>query len=491
MSLVDEDGRDERVDLPMRAFAGGYYRNLRAMYDHLGVRYQAKRFLFAFSEPTRNDPDAADRPYFVHSSNNHRIPPIRPAGMSRVRHLLETVFLLVCYLWLTICCFLFRPGPNETFGQWARRMWLPSRLVSHYALPLFCAVATCSHEQLLDFPASDLVSYKKLTQSADHFVVTGGVHNAQRELADGLRWRLNAEVLSVEPQDEPGTTKVVWKRTGSSGNETETDTFHHVVLAVSPDLVGKIFPKLRKDMSKIPTTLVDNLVLQPQDRKTTLRLAERGLEKSDSYQGRVPQREAGSELITLRSNFGDSAATEAWHTVNCGAVVRTTNTISQDPLQASNVLHRWLFRRVLRTPESQKIVNRILRLGEEPQQQLNLGISLTAWTMFETAIRSLLNIQAGSSDLAKEKKVPSSSSVDRLEEQTISNGGPGPAVSTHRHGDEWTDGDDGVWIVGGWAWDGMVLLEGCVTSAMRVARRFDVDIPWEESASAVDAGCTR
>ncbi|RPB05297.1 FAD/NAD(P)-binding domain-containing protein [Choiromyces venosus 120613-1] len=35
----------------------------------------------------------------------------------------------------------------------------------------------------------------------------------------------------------------------------------------------------------------------------------------------------------------------------------------------------------------------------------------------------------------------------------------------------WRNGDEGVWIVGGWCWDGIVLLEGCVRSAVRV---------WEE-----------
>ena len=34
-------GQSARVDGPMRAFAGGYYKNLRAMYDYLGVRYHA------------------------------------------------------------------------------------------------------------------------------------------------------------------------------------------------------------------------------------------------------------------------------------------------------------------------------------------------------------------------------------------------------------------------------------------------------------------
>jgi hypothetical protein len=45
-------------------------------------------------------------------------------------------------------------------------------------------------------------------------------------------------------------------------------------------------------------------------------------------------------------------------------------------------------------------------------------------------------------------------------------------------GQVWRNGDGNVWLVGAWCWDGMVLLEGCVVSAMRVAACLDVDIPW-------------
>jgi len=44
----------------------------------------------------------------------------------------------------------------------------------------------------------------------------------------------------------------------------------------------------------------------------------------------------------------------------------------------------------------------------------------------------------------------------------------------------WMSGDGGIWLVGGWCWDGMVLLEGCISSAMRVADSLEVDIPWSD-----------
>jgi hypothetical protein len=43
----------------------------------------------------------------------------------------------------------------------------------------------------------------------------------------------------------------------------------------------------------------------------------------------------------------------------------------------------------------------------------------------------------------------------------------------------WVNGQDNIWISGAWCWDGMVLLEGCIVSAMKVAQDFGVAIPWE------------
>jgi len=48
---------------------------------------------------------------------------------------------------------------------------------------------------------------------------------------------------------------------------------------------------------------------------------------------------------------------------------------------------------------------------------------------------------------------------------------------------QWLNGDGNVWLVGGWCWDGMVLLEGCVISAMRVADGMGVQVPWRKKAA--------
>jgi hypothetical protein len=102
------------------------------------------------------------------------------------------------------------------------------------------------------------------------------------------------------------------------------------------------------------------------------------------------------------------------HVQPCGVVVTTCPFSFLDP---RSVNHRARFTRVLRSPESQRIVNAI----------------------FGAESRSCID----------EKSVPL-----------------------------WRNGDDNVWLAGGWCWDGMVLLEGCVVSAMRVADAFDVEVPW-------------
>src|ERR1700761_7295615 len=166
----------------MRAFAGGFYNNLRALYDHLGVPYRSQPFLFAFSRVFSYNGGAMEKnTHFIHSSNNHRIPPLKPRGVTTAAHVLETLYLLLCYGWFSICCFLVMPlssSPGmvcETLEQYVTRIRLPKYFVSHYLLPLISSVTTCPHRDLLDFPAYDVIEYKKKTHGAWHYVLCNGI----------------------------------------------------------------------------------------------------------------------------------------------------------------------------------------------------------------------------------------------------------------------------------------------------------------------------
>ncbi|KAK2054312.1 hypothetical protein LY76DRAFT_665137 [Colletotrichum caudatum] len=459
VTIKDESsGHVERVDLPMRALAGGYYANVMRMYDHLGIPYHPIRFLFSFVKalPARK-PDAAAAAaaaagggatgeYFVHASNLHRIPPW-PGSRGVLVHLIEVLYLIVCQFWFTVACLLVRPATDdddeaETLDEYLRRVWLPRRYVTHYLLPLLSAVSTCSHDELLAFPASDVVDYKRLSQGRQHYTVCGGVHQVEGRLAREMRdVRLGVCVAQVAPTAD-GRVRVRWQRTGGGGGggggvePAREDVFDRVVLAVSPDVAGKVFAPLRQTLGAIPTTRVESSVLRPALHSAAAAAAsghhhqaftvvddddESGLPRACSHHRgtAIPP-----QLICLRTDFaaGGGGQTEALHTMPGGAVV-VTCPLDPGRADAKRVLRTARFTRTLRTAESRAVVRRIMGESGGPDKKTDAA--------------------AGAA--------------------------PPPA---------WVNGQDNVWLAGAWCWDGMVLLEGCLVSAMRVADDFGVNVPW-------------
>ncbi|KAJ9642533.1 hypothetical protein H2199_004914 [Coniosporium tulheliwenetii] len=356
-------GCSDRVDLPMRAFAGGFYNNLRAMYDYLGVEYHAQSFLFNFSKVAARDTGPMQKErrssYFVHSSNNHRIPPVRPEGIRTAAWLMEILYLLVCYTWFTACCFFVVPRPG-------------------------------------------------------HYTVSNGVQDVQRKLAKGIDTRLSAMVLAVVPQ--PFAVRVCWRHTEDTNGLTVCEElFDRVILAVSPDVVEKVFRPLQYEMAQIPTVSVESIIHTDYNN-----LGERlgRLEGQNTAATNSHLNHTAAHTIQFRTSTESVHRTEAIHVQASGTLVTTCPFSYIDPV---HVIRASKFTRVLRTPKSRRIVNSI----------------------FGNCY------PIGGNDDEKQR--------------------PG-----------WKHGDGRVWLVGGWCWDGLVLLEGCIVSAMRVAEAFDVQVPWRD-----------
>ncbi|RDA84987.1 hypothetical protein CP532_3895 [Ophiocordyceps camponoti-leonardi (nom. inval.)] len=413
-----DSGVVERVDMPMRACAGGYYANLLRMCRHLGIPLHPVRFLFVFAaslptnpswwrEATRpDDVGSAPGSYFVYASNQHRALPPRPTGRAVLLHWIELLYLLVCQVWFVAVCFLVPPR-TETLGEYLDRTWLPRRFVSHYLLPLMSSVSTCSHAEMLAFPATDVVNYKRLSHGQQHYAVSGGVGRVQSRLVEGIRdIRLGSRVTSVEATSRGGLL-VHWHSVGDGPPSASDEYFDRVVLAVSPDVAASIFRPLAASLEKVPTRRVESSVLglrfsveEAQGLTTTAR---------SRHQGDAQP----AQVVTLRTRFAEPASTmtQALHAMPSGVFVLTS---PFEPALDSDfaMLRKASFTRTLRTPESRAIVRGIM--------------------------------------------------------------GSGRAA--------WMNGEDNVWLAGSWCWDGMVLLEGCVVSAMRVARDFGVRISWDGCA---------
>jgi hypothetical protein len=381
----------------MRAFAGGFYNNLKSLYDHLEVPYHSQPFLFQFAGPRRGSSSPSSS-YFVHASNLHQRAP-RPTAVGIIQYLLEVLYLITCYAWFSLCCFIAVPYSGETLRHYLTRTQTPKRFVTYYLLPLISSVTTCPHDALLDSPASDITDYKRRTHGAPHYTVSAGVKAVQERLVRGIDYELGAYVKAVEPQEKG--VKISWEK---SGEGLHTEYFDRIILAVAPDVVGRIFEPLRYHMTRMPTALVESVVHN-----------DRGvLEEQESVRAAAEKR--GAQLICLRTTTENSTRTESHHIQPCGAIVTTC---PYSPLDPALVLHSAKFTRVLRSPQSQRIVNAIFSRGQQVY--------------------------------GDDKSVPL-----------------------------WRNGDDNVWLAGGWCWDGMVLLEGCVVSAMRVANALEVEVPWQQ-----------
>jgi predicted NAD/FAD-binding protein len=399
----------------MRAFAGGYYNNLKALYDYLGVQYRSQPFLFDFSTSdsasagrtgtgTGTGTGSHNASYFVHASNLHQLAP-RPSTVGLGRYMVDVIYLIACYTWFSICCFLVAPARGETVQQYLHRTKMPRRFTTYYLVPLISSVTTCPHKSLLAFPATDLTEYKRRTHGAPHYTVSEGVRRVQERLIQGVDSAMNTTVTAVEPSEKG--VMVSWTQTCGSQCQMHTELFDSVVLAVAPDVVGHVWEPLRHHMSRIPTAIVESVVHD--DAKVL------GQEN-----GKVVRNHAGgAQLIHLHTSNEHDFQTESHHIQPCGAIVTTCPFSAIEP---AKVIHSAKFTRVLRSVESQRIVNAI----------------------FEGTLES-----------GDDKSIPL-----------------------------WRNGDDNVWLAGGWCWDGMVLLEGCVRSAMRIADAFGVDVPWRSRHAA-------
>jgi hypothetical protein len=224
------------------------------------------------------------------------------------------------------------------------------------------------------------------------------VGNVQEQLAKGIDYELQATILKLEPQERG--VRLSWID-GSDESKHEA-CFDRVILAIAPDIVGRIFEPLRRHMTKIPTALVESVVH-----------TDRSMLGDDGTQKASTDNDHDAQLICLQTSTSSALQTESIHVQSCGAIVTTC---PFSPIDSSLRICSAKFTRVLRSPESKNIVDSIF--GKTSKSYGNEKTS------------------------------------------------------------EWRNGDDNVWLAGGWCWDGMVLLEGCVVSATRIARDFDVDVPW-------------
>ncbi|KAL7807463.1 hypothetical protein V8C26DRAFT_414916 [Trichoderma gracile] len=433
-------GTAERIDIPPRSFCRGYYANLCRMYERLGVPFQHIQLIWVFARisaaaqtqvPGPEDVQTMPGSYFVYGKRLHEMLLISPHfWRGSVQTILQTLYLAICHIWFFAACFLFAPrmikaetyldvksatknkngsaSSCESFRQYLDRIRLPQTYALYYLLPVLSIICSCSHAEMLDFPASDVTEFVKGSFLRKTYVARGGINRVQATLTAGIEdVRLETRVTKVDRVD--GGVLVRSQSVNGDAAAASEEVFDRVVLAVSPNVAAAIFNPSKPLLSVIPTVPVTSTVVAPPASGLSVMP-----EKTHVPSGECSYRRGDAQVMAFRTTFSESVVqTETLHYLSDGLVLRTSPV--GDAPELKGTLDTARFTRTLRTTESRAAVQRLLGAGK---------------------------------DAAGDDSV-------------------------------WTNGRDNVWVVGSWCWDGMVLLEGCVVSAMRVARDLGVEVPWE------------
>ncbi|MFK8052458.1 MAG: NAD(P)/FAD-dependent oxidoreductase [Woeseiaceae bacterium] len=207
-----------RIDVPLRVFFDGFYPNLTALYQELGIEFKPVNYSASFG--TLND-----RTYFRY--DNYKIGrfllPFLKGNRSINRRALRIGWDILR---------LFRQSPKSLGEGIADAMTIEDYLGEHryskafaegFLYPAFSGICTCSHESIKAYPARVILEYlnsgllfssvRRVTQGTQEVVklLSRQVHSVQ----------LGAQVTGVSRTDDAVTVNT----------STASSTFDHVVLA--------------------------------------------------------------------------------------------------------------------------------------------------------------------------------------------------------------------------------------------------------------------
>lgn len=433
----------------MRSFTPGYYPHLSYLLRRLNLPTSPQYYTFSFPTGLKFTSNLRSIRTTFSRSTITRLGGLRP-------FLVELFFTFLAYLYFTFLLLALRfpllspfiptPYHDESLATYTARIRLPSAFTQSYLLPLIAAMASADPSTVASLPAIDVVKYRLTTLGTGHVTVSGGIGQLQTALLNSItrlgngKLRTGRRVESVEsyPTTAGKTAlRVRWRRVSEWGtappnSDVEKESFDIVIFAVPPNVVARLWTPAKR-LEAVPVWPVIVEVVDWERRE-----AERRGRSSKSQHGNHKSRLEGVEPEDTISLELNGSATH-WAGDAVAVITRPDRGADTPPMspggyRTAGIVATRRFLRVGRTPESRKLVNEVLGMD---RATVKGGWGLGR--MFPTV------------------KGPGSWWGKRFEEVE---GGEGEGV--------WRQGGEGVYITGGWCWDGMVLLEGCVVSAERV-----------------------
>lgn len=375
---------------------------------------------------------------------------------------LKSAFFASCYVYLTLLSFYHvyashtafassHPVARSTLSTFLSTTLLPTSFINEILIPLFACVATCSPEEVMEYPAAEILEYIARTFATDHYIVKGGVRNAVEKLlkkvpSDNIH--LGSELVSLRrlPRKHMDGNGEMLELKESSGKIWE---FDNVIFATQANqarfLLADYYKALRDSESPL-----DNAELTLEKERLdalgrfsyTQSIVINHYDSSSSLMDDLPDRRI---LNIARWNEKDLESTrlsklQAEEKLDTNKRLRKEYTMATHDL---SILHP-----SCKSPSS----GAPLLQTTNPTVELDESAVVSS-QVFERAVMTLESKETLKEFLRYPSKTPSA----------VSDG----SKATEKTGKLPFQGLGGIYFVGSWAAEGIPLLEGCVVSAER------------------------
>ncbi|KAK0198042.1 splicing factor, Prp19-binding domain-containing protein [Armillaria mellea] len=456
--------QDWRVDVPMRSFQGGYYKQLIALYKRLGVKFTPRDFSYSFSLLSTSETGRQITAEMIYNGSSGLggvsmpstldDPPKPELGLTlRAAAKTWTIGLL---LWLSIPM-VRSPGiKTMTYKTWVEKT-RPTGLLAKWTgfeqvwtefthaimVPLFSAVCTAPEQEVLDHPVEEFLDYIWLTLGTHHYVVVDGVRDVVGRLVSTVRnVHLSHLISSIEADpDDPDLVSV--NCTNADGPKTYSG-FHHIIFATQ---ANRAVPLLSSYASSLPD--------KKGIRREAVEEQMRCLEKFTYHSTLVINH---TDETLLPDDTRDHRDLNLIYT-RTGASI-PTKTVSPRCLPSSYTMATHVLPRPPGFPAHLPAVFQSTDPIIEPREGRILSVA-----RLERAVLTLESKQALKELYHAEGRTwwwePREEALGRLQ-------GAGRL----------RDGGPGIWVCGSFAYPGIPLLEGCVVSARLVEDARVKHPPW-------------
>lgn len=234
-------GRLSRVDIPLRIFTKGYYPELFALYEHLGVEMESSDHSAVYQH-IRADKEHKPKAFFQYF--NQKI-------LNKNLSLPHKNTLTFKGLRLTLGHFSFfkqikKDSANIhflkdiTFGQYVHQKRFYQDYINEILLPALAVTCTCDYQDILNYPCDLILEYLSCGVMDEGIVRAKlGVDDIVPRLTQGYQVRCFEQVQSVEEKySNANSVKVTSKNTQS--NHVTQQEFDYVVIATQADVACKI-----------------------------------------------------------------------------------------------------------------------------------------------------------------------------------------------------------------------------------------------------------